>query len=80
MGHHAIAGLMNVDGDEEPDQDDPPTADYLQVIADMLNQIESAIVSGENEFDLKLEQFGAMEMGLEYWSRHLAEVIRENQD
>jgi len=73
---------MNVDDDVkgEPDQDDPPTADYLQVVADMLNQIESAIVSGENEFDLKSEQFNAMEIGLEYWSRHLTKVIRENQD
>ena len=58
----------------------PPTADYLWDIADKLNQIESAIVSGENEFNLQSDQIGATEIGLEYWSRHMAEAIRANQD
>jgi len=47
----------------------PPTADYLRVIADMLKSDESAIVSGENEFDLKWSNSAPTEMGLEYWSR-----------
>lgn len=74
--------MINADGDAEDEigQDDPHVADNLRGIADMLNQIESAIVSGENELELKSEQFGGAEFGLEFWSRHMAEVIRANQD
>jgi len=72
---------MNMDGDADEGLDggDPPSADNLRIIADMLNQIESAIVMGENDLELQSEQFSGNELGLEYWSRHLGNVIRENQ-